>query len=82
MSQFRPLLAAPDDPRPRPMAGCPRCKEPLMSTFERPGKEFHCLCCGAWVEFLAPRPIDAAEHQARHDELRSRFDAGERGPTR
>ena len=51
-----------------------------MSTFERPQKEFHCLVCGAWVEFLSPVPIDPEANQVRHDELRARFDAGERGP--
>ena len=79
--KFRPLLAAPGDQRPAPMAGCPVCREPLMSTFERQGKEFHCLVCGAWVEFLRPTPIDPSTNQARHDELRARFDAGERGPS-
>lgn len=73
---FRPLLARSDDPRPKLMAGCPRCKEPLISTFERPKKEFHCMGCGAWIESLSPIPIDPKENQERHDELKAMFDAG------
>lgn len=78
--KFRPLLAHPSDPRPRPMAGCPECREPLISTFERPKKEFHCLVCGRWWAFLSPVPIDPEENKARYEELLARFEAGERGP--
>ena len=67
-------------PGPAPMACCPYDGAPLMSTFERPKKEFHCMICGRWLEFLQPTRGDAATLQERHDELRVRFDAGERGP--
>lgn len=65
---------------PTPMATCPYDGEPLMATFERAGFEFHCLRCGRWIEWLAPNRGNAEQLQARHDELRARFDAGERGP--
>jgi hypothetical protein len=62
-----------------PMACCPHDDEPLMATFERRGAEFMCMVCGTYYGFLAPKAREATpELQARHDELRARFDAGER----
>lgn len=63
------------------MAMCPRCSEPLIETFEVKYKEFHCLICGGWFEFLQPRGWAVTpEISARKDELLARFKAGERGP--
>ena len=64
---------------PAPTACCPRDDEPMISTFERNGAEFVCMVWGTWYGFLAPKALpDTPERQARHDELRARFDAGER----
>lgn len=63
-----------------PTACCPRDREPLIATFERRGAEFHCLICGGWFGFLAPVKRYGDDVAARHDELKARFDAGERGP--
>lgn len=64
-----------------PLACCPLDREPLIFTFERPGFEFLCLVCGSWYEFLHPIPrTPTATLRARHDELRARFDSGDRGP--
>jgi hypothetical protein len=70
------------DERKASRACCPKCSEPLICTFERPYKEFHCLGCGAWWEFLQPsrRPNSDALDE-RYAELLARFKAGERGPT-
>ncbi len=62
-----------------PMACCPRDGEPLISTFKYPGAEFVCMVCGNLLGFLAPTPKpDTPELSARHDELRARFDAGDK----
>lgn len=64
-----------------PMATCPRDGEPLILTFERPGAEFHCLICGSWLGFLAPRPAKKTDAlNARLAELEALFKAGKRGP--
>lgn len=54
--------------------------EPLILTFERPKKEFCCLICGRWYEYLEPRPapVETPELAARLEELKARWDAGER----
>lgn len=71
-----------DRTRPRPMACCPRDGEPLVSTFERRGAEFLCMVCGGWFGFLSPSPREATpELDARYEELRARFRAGERPET-
>lgn len=68
-----------DKSKPRPYAGCPRDREPLISTIERRGAEFLCMVCGGWFGFLAPTPIEPTpEVDARYAELQARFDAGER----
>lgn len=36
------------------MACCPTCGDVLMMTFEKPYKEFHCITCRSWWEFLQP----------------------------
>jgi hypothetical protein len=62
-----------------PMAMCPRCRtEPLVSTFDRAGAEFHCVVCGGWFGFLAPIPAETtdelnarlAEHEATYKQYR------------
>lgn len=61
------------------MACCPKDGEPLIPTFERPYKEFCCLVCGTWYEFLQPvGKLDSPELDARYAELKARWDAGER----
>lgn len=70
-----------DKTQPRPYACCPRDGEPLISTLERAGAEFVCVVCGSWFGFLSPKPgLPTPERAARYDELRARFNAGERGP--
>ena len=58
------------------MACCPRCGEPLVSTFERAHYEFVCVACEpqTWWEFLQPvgKP-ETPELQARHDDLRAQY---------
>jgi len=62
-----------------PMAMCPRCREVLVSTFERPHKEFLCLGCGEWWEFLQPLPADPTpERLERAEELDALFRSGVR----
>lgn len=64
---------------PPPMATCPRDGEPLISTFEQPGAEFHCVVCHGWFGFLAPVPAEATpELEARHAELQQRYEAERR----
>lgn len=43
-------------------------------TFERRGKEFICVPCDRWYEFLQPvgRP-ETPERQTRHDELKAQY---------
>lgn len=60
-------------------AGCPTCREPLMSTLEQPQNEFYCMTCKRYLPFLRPVSLgESAEVESRHAELRARFDAGER----
>lgn len=63
-------------------AMCPRnCGEPLVSTFERRGAEFHCLACGGWFGFLAPKPaVPTPVLDARTTQLEALFAGGLRGP--
>lgn len=66
-----PLLRQND----RPMAGCQRDSEPLVSTMEFRGAEFYCQVCGATYGFLSPKPLTwTAERQERHDELKAAYD--------
>lgn len=66
----------PNRPAP-PMAMCPQCREVLVATFERPKKEFLCLGCGEWWEFLQPLAAPATpERLARAEELKAMFRAG------
>lgn len=59
-----------------PLALCPRCEEPLISTFAFPGSEFFCICCGAKVTFLGPKRGDGDDPklQARYEELEAEWD--------
>lgn len=58
-----------------PMACCPTDREPLVATMEFRGAEFVCMVCGTKYGFLSAigRPI-TPELQARHDELRARYE--------
>jgi hypothetical protein len=47
--------APPPAERGSPVACCPRDGTPLVFTFEMPQKEFYCMECGGWFEFLEPR---------------------------
>jgi hypothetical protein len=59
-----------------PMAGCHRCDEPLVLTFEFPKKEFICVECGQLYEYFGPKRLTwTPERQARHDELAERYKA-------
>jgi hypothetical protein len=60
-----------------PMAMCRRCpNEPVVSTFEMPGAEFHCVVCGEWIGFLDPRPEPATpELEARLEEHKATYAA-------
>lgn len=63
----------------RPYAGCPKCAEPLIGTFEVPQKEFVCIICGTYYAFLSPMPLDVTpERDARYAELKALFDKGVR----
>ena len=66
---------------PKKYAGCPRCNEPLICTMERRGAEFHCMVCGGWFGFLAPKPLDVTpEMDKRYEQLDALFSSGIRGP--
>ena len=70
-----------DKDKPAPLACCPRDGEPLISTFEMRGAEFHCLACGEWFGFLAPKPMDPTpELMERYETAKRLFDGGIRGP--
>lgn len=58
------------------VACCPRDGEPLVSTFERDGAEFHCVVCRGWFGWLAPvgKP-ETPELMARCQELTAQYDA-------
>lgn len=63
-------------------ACCPVDGEPLISTFERPKKEFVCIVCGAYWEFLQPHGSpETPELQARYEELLAQFKAERTGAT-
>lgn len=61
------------------MACCPACGEVLVSSLEVPQYEFLCMACGRRWAFLSPvaKP-ETVELMARHDDLRTRYLAGER----
>lgn len=60
---------------------CPHDRTPLVSTFERPGSEWHCLACGRYLELLAAHSAaPVPELVRRADQLAGLFAAGERGP--
>ena len=59
---------------PPPMAMCPACDEPLVSTLEFKYKEFICMGCGRKWEFLSPRAAVATpELEARQAELAEQY---------
>jgi hypothetical protein len=58
-----------------PMAMCPRCEAPLISTCVFSGYEFYCVECGNRVTFFGPRAAQPTpELDARHDALRAEWD--------
>jgi hypothetical protein len=61
-------------------ACCPKDGEPLIPTFEVAKKEFYCMVCGTYWEFLSPvgKPDDTPGLGERYLELKAKFDAGER----
>jgi hypothetical protein len=64
-----------------PYAGCPKDGTPLIGTFEVKYKEWHCMKCGGWFEWLSARPTDVTEETtAMYEDHFARFRAGERGP--
>lgn len=72
------MLSRPDN-EPKPYATCPHDDEPLICTLEHAGAEFLCMVCGRWYGWLAPTPQQPTpELDARYEELRARFDRGER----
>lgn len=61
------------------MATCPVDDEPLVMTFEVKFKEFICMVCGTYYEFLSPKPAtETPELNARYAELKALFDSGVR----
>lgn len=76
---FKIINRKPGDPK--MYACCPRDNEPLICTLERPRAEFHCMVCGGWFGFLAPKPMEETpERNQRYEQLQALFDSGLRGP--
>lgn len=72
MSAASRLLHGTDEP---PIAGCPSCRTPLISTMVYPGYEFICLECGRKCSFLAPiRLSPTPENEARLEALQAEWD--------
>lgn len=68
---------------PAPIAMCPSCNEPLIMTFQFPGKEFICVCCRKLWEFIDPTPAEATpERIARHQVLKAKWEAEQKEPTK
>lgn len=61
----------------RPFAGCPDCGAPLVSTFEVPKKEWICVPCDKFFEWLSARPAPgtAEENQAKYDQHAATYKA-------
>jgi len=60
---------------------CPDDLTPLVSTFERPGCEWHCLYCGQWFALFHVISGDMADDDVRqHQQLVELFATGARGP--
>jgi hypothetical protein len=58
-----------------PLAGCPSCKAPLISTMVFARAEFYCLECGQRWGFLNPTPLDPTpELDARYEALKAEWD--------
>lgn len=58
------------------MATCPVDGEPLVMTFEFPGKEFICVVCSRLYEFFGPKPaVSTPELEARYAEHKATYDA-------
>lgn len=50
-----------NDRKPAPTAVCRNDGAPLILSFEQRGKEFLCMECGQWYEYLAPAPEEPTE---------------------
>jgi len=62
--------------KPAPMATCPSCGEPLISTLRFRGYEFICVVCRRHWGFVEPTPAEATpELDARYQELKAQWDA-------
>jgi hypothetical protein len=65
-----------DKDKKAPMAMCPSCNEPLVSTLEFRGAEFLCVPENKLFGFLSPRPAEATpELDARLKELETQYEA-------
>lgn len=65
----------------KPMAGCPNCREPLVSSLETKFKEWVCVACGEWWEYLSPVSLPwTTELDERYTELKYLYIRGVRGP--
>ena len=61
--------------KPAPMATCPSCGEPLISTLRFHGYEFICVVCKRLWGFVEPTPVESTpELTARYQELKARWD--------
>lgn len=60
----------------KPIALCPTCAEPLISTFMFTGYEFLCICCGRRVTYIGPVRGDGDDPKvsARLAELQALWD--------
>lgn len=62
---------------------CPRCREPLVWTFEFPGAEYACICgylCGAFGDLrYAPATLELQQRHAAITELHRMAAAERRG---
>lgn len=61
----------------KPLAVCPRCSTPLVSTFEFSKKEWVCLACPAaleWLEARSGKPTPTA--MAEYEKHRAAYDRG------
>lgn len=61
----------------KPMAVCPYCGDPLVSTFEFKFKEWICMGCDRLLEWLSARDggIATPEMIARYETHRAKYDS-------
>jgi hypothetical protein len=66
-----------------PIATCPSCSEPLISTLKFPGAEFICVVCRRLWGFIDPTPAESTpELLTRLEELRAQWRAETRNETK